>query len=168
MMMGAAMEKLTMPVADTACSTPTDAEELCSSAVTSAPNSTPSSGFSNMVNNSWNQATSRSCPSTFSMVVMPTNRMPKPISSEAKSLIRLRLDTSIMAAPMAMNTGANDEGLSRDIQALESPDISPSRRICPVMVVPMLAPIMTGTACVSFMMPAFKKPSTMTEVAAEL
>ena len=50
---------------------------------------------------------------------------------------------------------------------LPSP-MSPRRRICPVTVVPMFAPIITGTAWASFIIPAFTKPTTMTTVAVEL
>ena len=39
--------------------------------------------------------------------------------------------------------------------------------IQPVMLVPMRAPWITGTACCSFIMPEFTKPTTMTEVAEE-
>ena len=38
----------------------------------------------------------------------------------------------------------------------------------PVIVVPMLAPIMMGTACIRVITPAFTRPMTITEVAEEL
>lgn len=43
-----------------------------------------------------------------------------------------------------------------------------SRSSWAVTVVPMLAPMITPTACFRFMMPAFTKPTTMTVVAEEL
>jgi len=127
--MGSAMEKVMLPVTDTACSTPTEAEELCSSAVTMAPNSTPKNGFLNAVNRFWNHSTSRNCPSTFSMLVIPMNNTPKPIIRVEISCIRLRLDTSMIAAPIATNSGAKDDGFSSEIHAPPSPEISPSRKI---------------------------------------
>ena len=39
--------------------------------------------------------------------------------------------------------------------------------IQPVMLVPIRAPWITGTACLSFIMPEFTKPTTITEVAEE-
>ena len=45
MTIGAAMEKVMAPVADIACSTPTEAEELCSRMVTPIPAKTPRTGL---------------------------------------------------------------------------------------------------------------------------
>ena len=70
-------------------------------------------------------------------------------------------------APRAMKSGAKEAGL-RSVSSRLSLLMSPRRRICAVIVVPMLAPMTTGTACPSFMMPALTKPTAMTEVAAEL
>ena len=41
-------------------------------------------------------------------------------------------------------------------------------RICAVMVVPMLAPMMMPTACLRVIMPALTKPTTITVVPVEL
>ncbi len=46
--------------------------------------------------------------------------------------------------------------------------MSPSLNICPVTVVPIFAPITTGTALESFIMPAFIRPTTIIVVAEEL
>ena len=49
------------------------------------------------------------------------------------------------------------------------PEPSPPlrRRICAVTVVPIFAPRITPTDCLSVMMPALTKPTTMTVVADE-
>ena len=52
-------------------------------------------------------------------------------------------------------------------QAVSEPR-SPRRRICAVAVLPTLEPNTTGSACDSFMIPAFTKPLTMMVTAAEL
>ena len=101
------------------------------------------------------------------MVDMPTKMMPKPMMIEASSLMRSRLDKSRINAPTAMHSGANDVGLISAI-SVDWLEMSPRRRIWPVIVVPMFAPIITATPCVSRMMPALTKPTTMTDVAEEL
>jgi hypothetical protein len=50
---------------------------------------------------------------------------------------------------------------------LPEPSPPERRKICAVTVVPIFAPRMTPTDCLSVMMPAFTKPTTMTVVADE-
>lgn len=65
---------------------------------------------------------------------------------------------------MSARTGENDVGFKR--RTKKFPLSIPVRlRSQEVTVVPMLAPMMMPTACVSFMMPEFTKPTTMTVVA---
>ena len=93
--------------------------------------------------------------------------MPKPIRIEAKSLVLFFFDTKRIAAPTAMHKGAKEDGFS-SIKKILSLEISPKRRICPVTVVPMFAPKITGTACTSFIIPALTNPTAIMAVAAEL
>ncbi len=65
---------------------------------------------------------------------------------------------------MSARTRENDVGFKR--RTKKFPLSIPVRlRSQEVTVVPMLAPMMMPTACVSFMMPEFTKPTTMTVVA---
>ena len=112
MIIGAAMEKVTVPVEEIACKTPTEAEELCRIAVISAPTATPKSGFLNKKKIRWNCSESFNGASVVSIVVIPTNKMPKPIRIEAKSLALFFFDTKRIAAPTAMHKGAKEDGFS--------------------------------------------------------
>ena len=68
--------------------------------------------------------------------------------------------------PIAARTGENELGLSSLINTF--PLLIPvSDRIHDVIVVPMLAPIIMPTACVSFIIPELTKPTTITVVADE-
>ena len=65
---------------------------------------------------------------------------------------------------MSARAGENDVGFKKTYKKF--PLSIPVRlRSQEVAVVPMLAPMMMPTACVSFMMPEFTKPTTMTVVA---
>ena len=68
--------------------------------------------------------------------------------------------------PTAANTGEKEEGfkICRKKLLLSMPD---RLRIQEVMVVPMLAPMIIPTACVSFIIPELTNPTTMTVVAEE-
>ena len=57
---GIAVPNVNPPVTESACKIPTDAEELWMTAVSSAPASTPSTGFLNMVSRFVNSGTSAS------------------------------------------------------------------------------------------------------------
>ena len=143
--MGMAVAKRMEPVDDIACKTPTEAEELCKTAVTAMPISTPSRGLENMVIHSLNAAESARGRMACSMETMPTNKMPKPVIIIAILRVFTFFDTSIIPAPTAIQTGANEAGFRRSISRLVS-WISPKRKICAVIVVPMFAPMITGIA----------------------
>ena len=68
-----------------ACKIPTDAEEDCKMAVMPAPMSTPSKGLLMLVMASRNSCQSRRGSMAPDMVSMPTNRMPKPMSTSPKA-----------------------------------------------------------------------------------
>ena len=78
-----------------------------------------------------------------SIIDMPMNSVPKPMRMEAISFCRCFFESRRRNAPTATHTGANVAGENSAIAAL--PDRSPRRRICPVTVVPMFAPIITET-----------------------
>ena len=105
------MEKVTVPVEAMACKIPTEAEELCRTAVTTAPKRTPRIGLLNIKKISWKAGESLSGERADSMVVMPKKRIPKPISRWAMFLVFLRLLTRIMKEPMAITIGAKEVGL---------------------------------------------------------
>ena len=70
-------------------------------------------------------------------------------------------------APMARSIAANEDGL-RSLNISVSEPISPRRSICAVTVLPTFEPNTTGSACESFIMPAFTKPLIIMVTAAEL
>ena len=87
------------------------------------------------------------------MVSMPTNRMPKPMSTSPKArAVGCFLGRMLSARPR---------------QAKIMPKSSFTESIREVTVVPMLAPMMTPTAWVRDSSPAFTKPTTITVVAEE-
>ena len=74
------------------------------------------------------------------------------------------LENKIKKIPMRASTELKDTGL-RSFTKTESPLIPVRLRSHAVAVVPILAPMMTPTACVSFMIPEFTNPTTSTVVA---
>ena len=76
-------------------------------------------------------------------------------------------ENNTINAPTVRSIAANDDGL-RSCKITLSEARSPSRSICAVTVLPTLDPNTTGSACDSFMIPAFTKPLTIMVTAAEL
>ena len=70
----------------------------------------------------------------------------------------------IIAIPITAKIGENEEGFNICVRKLP-PSIPDKLSIHDVIVVPILAPIMMPTACDSFIMPEFTKPTTITVVA---
>ncbi len=66
--------------------------------------------------------------------------------------------------PIKAKTAEKDVGLSSCINTL-SPSIPERLKIHAVTVVPTLAPIIIPIACLSFIIPEFTKPTTITVVA---
>ena len=85
------------------------------------------------------------------IISIPINKIPKPAMISPKASSFLLLKNAIKTTPTKAIIGAN---------AVISKAIS-----CPVMVVPILAPIITHTAFVNCINPAFTNPTTMTVVA---
>ena len=155
------------PVALSACRMPIDAEELWISAVTTAPTSTPSTGLDRVANISANCGSSPSGLSVSVMMFMPENNTPKPSRMLPTFLVFLEAANINSAMPITAAMGASEVGLSSRIRILVSCK-SPRRMIWEVIVVPMLAPMITPTACRSLRIPALTRPTTMTVVAEEL
>ena len=146
-----ALDSGIIPVAASACRIPTDAEDDWITAVNTAPTRIPRSGLLNCVIRLINASDSWSGSIAAPIMSIPMNRTPSP----AKMLLiwcTFSLLTNIIAATPAMaNTGA----------------IAPisSAMSCPVIVVPILAPMMTQTAWFRVINPELTKPTTMTVVA---
>ena len=152
---------------DSACRIPTDAEDDWMIAVTPAPTSTPSTGLEIAANRSANCGRSASGATAPSMTDMPMNRIPKPVKISAISRVRRFFAIIIMITPTSTMIYARFFGLSRSMNRLPLPSPPDRRRICAVIVVPILAPRITPTDCLSVMIPAFTKPTTITVVADE-
>ena len=163
---GTAVPKDTAPVAQRACRIPTDAEELWITAVSTAPPSIPRSGWENIVRMPVNSGTSASGFTALLIVSIPVIRMANPIKIIPASFFFSPLANIKRMMPTAANTGEKEEGfkICRKKLLLSMPD---RLRIQEVMVVPMLAPMIIPTACVSFIIPELTNPTTMTVVAEE-
>ena len=101
------------------------------------------------------------------IVSMPNINMAKP-SRTVPSVFFFVPSFPVMRKmmPIAASTGEKELGLSSLTHTF--PLSIPAReRIHEVIVVPILAPMITPTACVSFIMPELTKPTTMTVVADE-
>ena len=92
------------------------------------------------------------------MKLRPTKRTPKPTRISLTSFTFSLFANSIIKAPIPINRGAKNSGLSMEPHSLM--DTSHA-----VIVVPILAPMITPTACTSVIRPAFTKPTTITVVA---
>ena len=133
-------------------------------AVRTAPAIIPRTGFENMVRIPVNSGTFASGFTAPLMVSIPVIRIAKPIMIVPASFFFSFLENMIRQTPMSARAGENDVGFKR--RTKKFPHSIPVRlRSQEVAVVPMLAPMMMPTACVSFMMPEFTKPTTMTVVA---
>ena len=166
-MIGIAEENVTLPVAESACRMPTEAEELWMTAVMTAPVITPRTGLLNSVRICVNSGSFASGATAPLIVCMPNMRIAKPSMIVPTSLRLLLLEKSWKETPIIARTGENEEGFRSCTNTL-SPWMPERLRIQAVMVVPRFAPMMTPVACESFMMPELTKPTTITVVAAEL
>ena len=166
MMIGMAALKFTAPVAHNACRIPTEAEELWMIAVSIAPNIIPRIGFENMVKRSVNPGTSFNPLTALLIPSIPVIRMANPIRSPPILCFFSFLENIRKTIPINASNGENVVGLKRLTRrlSLSSPD---RLRIQDVAVVPMFAPIIIYTACLSFIMPEFTNPTTITVVAEE-
>ncbi len=132
------------------------AEELCIRAVNTIPISKRRKGLLILARKFLTGASVWKYPIASLIISRPMNSIPRYASIEPIFLIFAFADI-IMNAPTPASIARK----------------SVTFRLCsdtrkPVTVVPMLAPIMMGVACIRVIIPAFTKPSTMTVVAEEL
>ena len=164
MMMGMALPKLTAPVAQRACRIPTDAEELWMMAVRTAPAIIPRIGLENIVRSPVNSGTSARGFTASLMVSIPNIRMAKPIIMVPRFFFFSFFVNMMKIMPISARTGEKDDGFNSCTKKF--PLSIPVRlKSQDVTVVPMLAPMMMPTAWVSFIIPEFTKPTTITVVA---
>ena len=154
----------TAPVAHNACKIPTDAEELCITAVSMIPAIIPGMGLENSSRIFVNSGTSASGLTAPDIVSIPNINTANPTRIVAMFLCLSFLEKSNSITPTIANICENDVGLSICTTKL-LPSIPVRLKIHEVMVVPTLAPMITPIACVSFMIPELTKPTTMTVVA---
>ena len=167
MMIGMAVPYVTDPVRHSACRIPTEADELWIAAVNTVPAATPSTGFENMVRMLTNSGTSLSGSTAELIMSIPYISTAKPIRI-IPILYFFSLFMNIMnTMAIAASIGENDIGFSSCMKTL-SPSSAVRLRSHAVAVVPILAPIITGIACLSCIIPEFTKPTSITVVADEL
>ncbi len=75
---GSAVAKLIVPVTESACKIPTEADALCKTAVNKIPAKIPARGFENIVSAFTNRSLSRSGATAPLIFCIPTIRMEKP------------------------------------------------------------------------------------------
>ena len=158
------MAYVTAPVTESACSIPTDADDDCITAVSTAPTIIPSTGFVNSVKRFVNCGTSVSGFTAPDICSIPNISTAKP-----RRIVPIFFFLSVLLVmkriiPITASIGVKDEGLSIFIKKL-SPLIPERLSIHDVTVVPTFAPIIMPTACLSCIIPAFTKPTTITVVA---
>ena len=124
-----------------ACRIPTDADEDCKTAVSTAPAMTPRIGFLKLRNRSMNHGSSASGDMAWDIVFMPAIKIEKP--SRILPTPRLRsLPIIYSQMPMKPRIGLHAVGFIIFVRKL-SPSKPDSESSQPVTVVPMFAPIMT-------------------------
>ena len=136
-------------------------------AVTAAPTTTPSIGFSKSRKRFLNSGTFANPSTAFDMVSIPNISVAKPSKIVPVSLLLLDFKNIVITMPKTARTGVNEVGFKSFTKRL-SPSIPASDKIQAVTVVPMFAPIITFIAWRSFITPELTKPTTITVVAEEL
>ena len=146
-----ALERGTSPAVASACRIPTDAEEDWMIAVKIAPIAIPASGFWKVVIKLMNTSELWRGTIAAPIISIPMKSTPNPAITSLICLTFSFFTNMMHATPTNAKNGA----------------IAPTSRAisCPVMVVPILAPIITHTACLRVISPEFTNPTTMTVVA---
>ena len=163
MIIGKAVANEIVPVTESACKIPTEAELDCKTAVMSVPMRTPRIGFSNIVIRRRKSSLSRSGDTAPLIAFMPYIKTAKPsrISPVCRFCDVFPSMRSSMPAMAAMAVIVAE--LRRESASLLL--IYERQRIQPVTDVPMFAPSTMPIACESFIMPEFTKPTTIADVA---
>ena len=95
---------------------------------------------------------------------IPNIKIANPKRMDARFFLLSLFANIIRIMPIKAKTAEKDVGLSSCINTL-SPSIPERLKIHAVTVVPTLAPIIIPIACLSFIIPEFTKPTTITVVA---
>ena len=128
----AASWKLITPLSASACKIPTEAEDDWMTAVKIIPAMIPINGFENLVIRLINGGYSRSGIMESPIMFIPTNKIPSPAMISPTNCTFSFFENTTIATPINAINGAN---------APTSKAIN-----CPVIVVPILAPMMIHTA----------------------
>ena len=112
MMIGIAVPNDTAPVAHSAWSIPTDAEELCMIAVINIPTSIPRNGLENMVSIFVNSGTSLSGATAPLIISIPNIRIAKPSIMAAPSRCFSFFPVIRIATPTIARIGEKEDGFS--------------------------------------------------------
>ena len=166
MMSGKATEKVTTPVAASACKIPTAAEALCSTQVKMRPTKIPRMGLEKVVSMCRKASLSCKGATELLMACMPNISTAKPMRISPMCTLDCFLQNMRRMMPITATTPVRVAVESRDTQP-EPPSRADRQMIQPVTLVPRMAPMMMPMACLTFIMPELTKPTTMTEVAEE-
>ena len=98
------------------------------------------------------------------MTSMPNIKTAKPNKACPIAFLLSVFAVKIRMIPIVARIGVKELGFNICMKKL-SPEIPLKLNIQPVTVVPILAPIITGTACVNFITPELTKATTITVVA---
>ena len=156
---------MTAPVMDRACKIPTAAEALCSTAVKTIPTMMPKMGLEKVVSRWINSGLCRKGETAPLMLCIPNISTAKPSRMSPTCQCCCFLENMRRIMPITATTAVRVEVESKETQPL--PSTLDRQMIQPVTLVPMRAPSIMATACSSFIMPEFTKPTTITEVADE-
>ena len=133
-------------------------------AVSTAPATTPSTGFSNIKKRFLKPSISASGFTAPLIVSIPIIRIAKPAKIEPMSFFLLLFVKSKRQTPISARIGAKEDGFNIWITKF-SPSIPVRLKIQDVIVVPIFAPMIIPTACFNCMIPEFTNPTTITVVA---
>ena len=136
-------------------------------AVTRAPTNRPRIGLENIVNRAVNSGTFASGFTAPLIMSIPVIRTMKPRRTAPRFFFCSFFFKNIVnTIPITARIGAKEDGFN--IFIIKLPPSSPVKLSNQaVIVVPTLAPMIIPTACSSFMIPEFTKPTTITVVAEE-
>lgn len=166
MMRGMAEEKVIAPVVDRACKIPVMAEDDWRMAVKSAPTATPNKGLVNTWKALWKLGSLCRGRTDADMASIPYIKTAKPSKALPIAFFPTVFPLKMSMTPIMARTGVKVDGFNIWMKKL-SPDMPDKLSIQPVTVVPMLAPMMMGIACFSFITPELTRATTMTVVADE-
>ena len=135
-------------------------------AVSIVPARIPATGLENFRRRPVNSGTSARGFTAPLILSIPNISTAKPSIIVPMSFLRELFVNVSNIIPTIARIGEKELGFNRLIKKLLL-SIPVRLKIQDVIVVPILAPIMIPTACVSFMIPEFTKPTTITVVADE-